>query len=212
MITIQHLREMNKRDFAKALRKLNKNNIIEILEVEGIWVKSSSKTDELIDILLDVVDGIRTSTKEDVNKLNAKNKRRETIRKNKERRRLEEEERNRQRVNKEKSLEEIWNDFNYKEKSLIYLYYCFENDVCHTVPFDTMGFMFRLNGDLLPYEFMRNVEDIYKFEDWESEDFEGCRKMMLYIHPDTHQNYSTSKFVDLSKYINEFKNLFKIGR
>ena len=91
MITIQHLREMNRRDFSKALRKLNKNSIIEILEVEGIWVKSTSKTDELIDILLDVVDGIRTSTEEDVNKLNAKNKRRETIRRNKERKRLEKE-------------------------------------------------------------------------------------------------------------------------
>lgn len=201
MITIKELKEMGKFEFATFVLTLTILDIVKILEGANIFIKKNEKKDIALKILFDVIEGVRISTEEDIKKLATRKKMAETKKLNKE-----------NEKKRELELEFIWKELNQKEKSLIYLYYCFENDVCHTVPFDTMGFMFRLNGDLLPYEFMRNVEDIYKFEDWESEDFEGCRKMMLYIHPDTHQNYSTSKFVDLSKYINEFKRLFGIGR
>lgn len=201
MITIKELKEMGKFEFASFVLTLTILDIVKILEEANIFIKKNEKKDIALKILFDVIEGVRISTEEDIKKLATRKKMAETKKLNKE-----------NEKKRELELEFIWKELNQKEKSLIYLYYCFENDVCHTVPFDTMGFMFRLNGDLLPYEFMRNVEDIYKFEDWESEDFEGCRKMMLYIHPDTHQNYSTSKFVDLSKYINEFKRLFGIGR
>lgn len=201
MITIKELKEMGKFEFATFVLTLTLLDIVNILEEANIFIKKNEKKDIALKILFDVIEGVRISTEEDIKKLATRKKMAETKKLNKE-----------NEKKRELELEFIWKELNQKEKSLIYLYHCFENDVCHTVPFDTMGFMFRLNGDLLPYEFMRNVEDIYKFEDWESEDFEGCRKMMLYIHPDTHQNYSTSKFVDLSKYINEFKRLFGIGR
>ncbi|EOU2075384.1 hypothetical protein C4D33_05750 [Clostridium perfringens] len=207
MITIQHLREMNRRDFSKALRKLNKNSIIEILEVEGIWVKYTSKTDELIDILLDVVDGIRTSTEEDVNKLNAKNKRRETIRRNKERKRLEEEERNRQRTEEERRLKGIWDNLNNYEKSLIVWNYGFDNNMCH------VGVIFDLIERGLVPSFINEDRKLIDFmEDIELNNYKGCKRLLFYVHPDTCQNYKTYQYVDLSKNFEMFKKIFGIER
>lgn len=205
MITIQHLREMNKRDFAKALRKLNKNNIIKILEDEGIWVKSSSKTDELIDILLDVVDGIRTSTKEDVNKLNAKNKRREAIRRNKERRRLEEEERNRQRSEEEKRLKGVWDELTNYERCLIVWNAGFNKGLFED------GMIYDLTEEDVP-SFVFEDRDFRKFIcNLEEGGLEGCKRLLFHVHPDTCKNYKTYEFTDLSKNFELFKRLFGIG-
>ncbi|MDZ4993309.1 hypothetical protein GNF80_10070 [Clostridium perfringens] len=205
MITIQHLKEMNRRGFAKAIKKLNKVSMITLLENEGIWVKSSLKTDEILEILLDVVDGVRTSIKEDINKINAKNKRRETIRKSKERRRLEEEEKNKQRSEEEKSLKGIWDELTDYERCLIVW---------------NAGFNKGLFEDGMIYDLTEEDVPSFVFEDKKFRSFicnleenglEGCRRMLFHIHPDTCKNYKTYEFTDLSKNFELFKRLFGIG-
>ncbi|HBI7133088.1 TPA: hypothetical protein K8N02_000268 [Clostridium perfringens] len=197
MITIKELKEMGKFEFASFVLTLTILDIVKILEEANIFIKKNEKKDIALKILFDVIEGVRISTEEDIKKLATRKKMAETKKLNKE-----------NEKKRELELESIWKkELNQEDKSLIYLYYCFENGI----KINPIIPMYDLVKDKLPYGFMKDVKDLMSFYEFEFDDFKGFKKYIKYVHPDTHINYKTNEFADLSKYTSEYLKLFRVG-
>lgn len=69
LITIEKLRGLSRREFAIEFKKLTISKMKNILNEYGIWVKSSYKSQDIQELLLDVVEGIITPSDKDKEKI-----------------------------------------------------------------------------------------------------------------------------------------------
>ena len=68
-MTIDLLRGMNRRDFATSIKGMNKADMVGIIKAYGVFVSISKKTSDVLEVLMDCIDGVLMPSEKDAKKL-----------------------------------------------------------------------------------------------------------------------------------------------